>query len=156
VNGIRQDGGKERADMKRLAISIAALIPAAVLCISCDNGGASGGSAPELAEVFISDSQSGLSGNTETAVFRVGGTAWFRFSVTDEDLDADRILVTQKSGSWVLGPAVFELEAQQAATQHYAGYMGIEYEGNWEISAYCVDRKGNRSGTVEKNVAVVP
>jgi hypothetical protein len=142
--------------MKRLMIFITALIPVIVLYISCDDGSSSGNSAPELAEVFISNSQSGLSYNTETTTFRVGDTAWFRFSVTDEDLDAERILITQKSGDLILGPMAFELDAQQAATQYYAGYMGIEYEGNWEVSAYCVDKKGNKSGTIKKNVTVTP
>jgi hypothetical protein len=147
--------GAEGRDMMRKSVLL--IVIATILLFSCDDGSTgSSGSAPVLDGVFISSSRAGLSGSTETTSFRVGDRAWFRFTITDEDLDAKEILVTQKSGSLIFGPNGMSLEKQNAATQYYAGYMDVEYEGTWEISAYCLDGKGNRSNTIKKNLTVTP
>ncbi|MDR2786367.1 MAG: hypothetical protein LBB83_10690 [Treponema sp.] len=126
----------------------------AVIFSSCDNGFTNSGSAPVLKDVFIAGTNSELSGNTETTSFRVGDRAWVRFTVIDEDLDADKILITQKSGLLTVGPLPMSLEAQNEATQYYFGYMDIELAGEWVITAYCLDKKGNKSDTVTKTVTV--
>jgi hypothetical protein len=131
-----------------------AILVAVMSFSSCDNGSAGSGSAPVLEGVFIAQSEAGLTGNTETTSFRVGDRAWFRFTVIDEELDADKIMITQQNGSLVVGPGAMLLEKQNAVTQYYFGYMDVEIEGEWVISAYCLDKKGNKSNTVTKTVTV--
>lgn len=137
----------------RKTIFLAMLIGAAIFS-SCDNDSTNSGSAPVLKDVFIAGDYSELSGNTERTSFRVGDRAWVRFTVIDENLDADKILITQKSGSLTVGPLSMILETQNEATQYYIGYMDVEFAGEWVITAYCLDKKGNKSDTVTKTVTV--
>jgi hypothetical protein len=139
--------------MKERAVLLTTLITLAIFS-SCDNGSASGGNVPVLKDVFIARTQPELSGNTETASFRVGDRAWFRFTVIDEDLDAEKILITQKSGSLTVGPVMMLLDVQNAATQYYFGYMDVELAGTWVIAAHCLDKKGNKSNAVTKTITV--
>jgi hypothetical protein len=134
-------------------IFLVMLIGAAIFS-SCDDGSTNSGNAPVLRDVFIAGDYSELSGNTERTSFRVGDQVWVRFTVIDEDLDADKILITQKNGSLTVGPFPMILEAQNEVTQYYIGYMDVELAGEWVITAYCLDKKGNKSDTITKNVTV--
>jgi hypothetical protein len=126
-----------------------ALLIGTIVLFSCDNE-----SVLVLQDVFVSNSISGLSGDGEPASFLVGDIAYFRFTVIDEDLDAEKILITQQYGLLIIGPIAMYLEQQNEAIQHYTGTMRIEYPGEWEISAYCLDKKGNRSDTVTIYITV--
>jgi hypothetical protein len=139
--------------MNRRILPAVMAVSMALVFVSCQSDDNDNGSAPVLSGGVFASSASNLASGIEAASFVSGSYIWFRFTVTDEDLDAQKLIITQKSGTYFREDPT-PLEKQIYATQAYAGYAEAALPGAWEISAYCVDSRGNRSNTITKNITI--
>jgi hypothetical protein len=118
------------------------------------NAGAINTGTPEIKKVLVSDSLSNLSNGIEVDSFAVGGPVYFGLTITDTDLDSDKIVILQKSASQNIDPVEITIPVQVRDTDFYYGYMAAEIPETWTIEGYVVDKQGNKSNTVIKNIIV--
>jgi len=131
------------------------LIIICVVFLSCNNPTDNvGNEIPILQNAIIGTSSSAIISGQETTSFKLGQYVYFGFTVIDDDLDVEKIVLTQKSDGYMIGPDFIELPKQESKNQFYIGNIQAEYDGNWIVEAYCIDKKGNKSNTIQKNISV--
>jgi hypothetical protein len=118
--------------------------------IACNISDIPQDSIPFIDNGLVAKNSGDLRSGDETTLFELGNTIYFCFSVYDKDLDVKEAFLIQKSTNITLDPVSIPLERQAQETVTYGGYTQADYDGDWEISLYVVDEKGNRSNTLTK------
>jgi hypothetical protein len=135
--------------MKKFAIL--AVILACGLVAGCEQEKDTG--IPVLQNVIVGTYASVTSGQ-EINEFKLGDNIYFSFTVYDDNMDIEKMTLTQKSDNKTIGPDDISLPEQESKNQLYIGNIQAIYDGDWIVEAYCVDKNGNKSNTVSKNIVV--
>jgi hypothetical protein len=125
-----------------------------MLLFACNMPDNSQDGVPFIDNGLVASNYEDLSNGDETTIFKLGSTIFFRFNVRDIDLDVKEAFLIQKSSDITLDPVSIPLGSQTQETVTYGGYIKAEYDGDWEVSLYVVDEKGNRSNTITKNIVI--
>jgi len=126
-----------------------------IILISCENTtDATDTGIPEIRQVIVSDSLSNLTNGIEKTTFTVGDTAYFGLTITDTDLDLDKVVITQKSFTQNIAPIEISIPVQLRDTDFYYSSMVVSIPETWTIEGYAVDKSGNRSNIVSKKIIV--
>jgi hypothetical protein len=135
--------------MKRLLVLLPLLI-----FIGCDTGSGPNLAIPSISRVLTGSNFEALGNGIETDSFVLGKTVYFCFDIHDSDLDIKDAVISQKSENNIIPDIILPLEHQSKSDMTYGGYTTAAYDGDWEISIYVLDAKGNKSNSVTKKVTI--
>jgi len=143
--------------MKNLCYTLCILF----LLFSCEMD--SNGSAPVLKKVVIAPTQAMIDAGIDATVFSVTDFIRFHYTVTDEDGDFDKAVISFINGNGETvetrenpyGYPVSVSGAKSTETGSTIAYnQGTFGIGSWSISVYYLDKAGNKSETVVKSFNV--
>ena len=109
---------------------------------------------PEIKKVIVSDTLTNLINGIEKDTFTVGETVYFGLTITDNELDLEKVVITQKSALLNIDPIAIQIPNQIRDTDFYYSTMIPDFVGTWTIEGYAVDKKGNKSNTVSKLIII--
>jgi len=112
------------------------------------------GFSPIISDPLISISYERLLEQMKITTFYLGDDVWFAFKATDNDMDIDHAILTQTSSKMTIGPDKMQLPKQTNGTVYYFGKIKAEYLGDWSVSLYVVDSKGNKSNLLTEQIEV--
>jgi hypothetical protein len=139
---------------KFIFLALAMLI-VGILTIGCENE-PDNGTAPKINFCLTSGTLGNLQAGIEKTSFRIGDYIWFGCDTTDPDKDV--VSMTISMGKIGQTPTTNTIPCSTMPYTNTLFYTAFVPEagdqGNWSISAFVTDSKGNKSNTVINAVTV--